>query len=117
MAYHPARLGAFTFSASESNFVRYVESCEALSVFASSSSGVFTVQVSPIDSTSTGTGDWQDLQSAGSDVTITAPNVLAVSPLPFRRMRLLSTFGSTGSTGVVTGAGGTGFAVVGQVMV
>ena len=117
MSYHPKDVGTFTFSASESNFLRYVDDCEGLTIFASTSSGVFTVQVSDVDSTSTAGGSFVDLQSAGADVTVTGVNAVVISPVPFRRVRLLSTFGSTGSTGAVTGAGGTGFPVMGQILV
>ena len=117
MGYHPKDIGIFTFAASESNFLRYVDDCEGLTIYASASSGVFTVQVSNVDTTSTATGSFVDLQSAGSDVTLTAINAAVISPCPFRRIRLLSTFGSTGSTGAVTGDGGTGFAVTGVFVV
>ena len=118
MGYHPKKLGAFTFAASESNFLRYTEDCELLAVFATSSSGVFTVQVSNEDTTSTGAGVWQDYQpTPGTDLAVTAINAISFSPGPVRRIRLLSTFGSTGSTGLVTGAGGTGFPVTGQIKI
>lgn len=117
MGYYPKDIGLFTFSASESNYLQYVDDCEGITIFATTSSGVFTVQVSNVDTTSTGAGTFVDLQSAGSDVTLTAVNAAVISPCPFRRIRLLSTFGSTGSTGAVTGAGGTGFPVTGVIVV
>ena len=119
MSYHSKKLGAFTFAASESNFLRYTEDCEALTIFATTSSGVFTIQVSNLNTTTTGANDWADLQSAGADVTFTAAgggNATVVSPVSFSRIRLLSTYGSTGSTGP-TGAGGTGFPVTGQIKI
>ena len=109
MASYETDLGAFTFATSNSNALA-VSNVAALAIFCSSSSGVFTVQV---EQSSTGTV-FLDLQSAGSDVTITAPNVLVINPSPFRQVRLASTYGSTGSTsGAIAAAGGTGFLLLG----
>lgn len=106
MGYYTKDLPVLNFATSNSNIISGVDDLEGLSVFATTSSGIFTVQVAP-----TSAGPFTDLQSAGADVTMTAPATLTISPVAFRHFQLASTFGSTGSTGAVTGAGGTGFPV------
>ena len=85
----------FTGTSTVSNAIVNTDDCDGISVFWSSSTGTtFTVQVS-LDPTSTSA--FGALQSGGSDISITAGEVVVVSPTPFRQLRLLATGTSTGS--------------------
>ena len=89
MGYYVKDLTPITFTTSTSNVLVPAElgDLEGLTIFANASSGVFTVQIAP-----TSDGTFADLQSAGADVTITAPNALVISPVPFRALRLAATY-------------------------
>ena len=105
MGYYTKDLSVFTFASSVSNILSGMDDCEGVTIYANTSSGVFTVQIAE----STG-GTFVDLQSAAVDVTVTAPNAVVISPVPFRQMRLASTYGSTGGAGP-TSSTGAGFPV------
>lgn len=111
MAQYTKQFPTLKITTSNSNAIAGLEDLDGLAIFCTTSSGVFTVQVAA----STDGTDFADLQSAGADVTITAPNVLTISPIAFRQLRLASTQGSTGSAS--TGVSGDGFKVVGTFQV
>lgn len=57
----------------------------------------YTIQVEM----TTGGSDWVDLQSAGSDVTVTASEGLVLEPMPFQQLRILATGRSSTHAGAL----------------
>lgn len=85
----------FTGTSTVSNAVGLTEDLDGIAIYYSSSTGTtFTVQVALNASATSGFGD---LQSAGSDITITASEIITISPISFRQLRLLATGTSTGT--------------------
>lgn len=82
-----ADLTALTMTAATTttNAVDVGESCESIGIHSPATvTGTVTVQVEPSASGTT----WRNLQSSGSDITITASECVVISPCPFRRIRL-----------------------------
>jgi hypothetical protein len=64
---------------------------ESLAIFAPDvldATVTFTVQVAHVASPAA--GDWADLQSGGTDVTLTADNAVVISSLPFEALSILA---------------------------
>jgi hypothetical protein len=63
---------------------------ESLAIFAPDvlDAATFTVQVAHVANPAA--GDWADLQSGGTDVTLTADNVVVIPSLPFEALSILS---------------------------
>lgn len=90
----------FSSGATNSPAVGGFDDCLGLLLFNSSNStGTVTVQVEPTD---TGTA-FKDLQSGGSDVTMTASEAASVSPVSFRQLRVRGTTVNANHSVTVTG--------------
>ena len=91
----------WTGTSTVSNAITYVDDCDGLAVFWSSSTGTTMTLQASLDPTSTSA--FGTIQSGGADVSITAGETVIVSPVPFRQFRLLATGTSTGSLFKVAG--------------